>query len=145
MVDAKKLTAETLITAPRRSPIIPSYNGKFDLYRVLKYVIVGDTVSETRLMTLESGSSRQVSTNDDHVIDFTWIPSSSSDIMLLKSGEKGCTHVGEIIHGRNLYTHELLNTVLCKAGVGSISMCDAKKLDYTQRRNVIRRLIKDKA
>lgn len=94
MVRAEQLTAETLVSAPKRSPLIPSFDGEFGLYSVSTYCIGGETLNEIRLMDIKSGASRQIAADGDDIIDFAWIPNTSDgDILFLKKGEKGRTRV----------------------------------------------------
>lgn len=91
MVTTQKLTAEVLIEAPRRGPAVPNYNGKFVLYNVSTHKIGGKTVKEVRVLNLLKGTSARL-TDDDKVHNANWIPG-TSDIIFLKSGEKGSTTV----------------------------------------------------
>lgn len=94
MVRTEKLTAEALVSAPKRSPLVPNFNGEFGLYSVSTHCVGGDTLQEIRLMKLDSGRSRQIAADGDKVIDFAWIPNTSDgDILFLKRGDKGRTQV----------------------------------------------------
>jgi hypothetical protein len=91
MVTVQKLTAEVLIESPRRGPAVPNYNGKFVLYTVSTHKIGGKTVKEVRVLNLLKGTSARL-TDDDKVHNTNWIPG-TSDIIFLRSGEKGKTTV----------------------------------------------------
>ncbi|KAG8405902.1 hypothetical protein J3459_020088 [Metarhizium acridum] len=89
MVRVQKLTAETLLGAPRRSAAIPNHDGMLALYTISTHKFGDKTVKQVRVMDLQSRQSSQIS-DDDKVHDAVWVPG-TNDILLLKSGDKGRT------------------------------------------------------
>lgn len=89
MVQVHKLTAETLLGAPRRSAATPNHNGQLALYNVSTHRFGDKTVKEVRVMDLKTRQSFQIS-DDDKVHDAVWIPGTDY-ILYLKSGDKGRT------------------------------------------------------
>ena len=96
MAQTQKLTAEALLSVPRRSPGIPNYNGRLALYTVSTHIFGDKSVKEVRVMDLEKQTSVQIS-DDEKVHDALWIPG-TSDVAYLKSGVKGKTEL-RVTHG----------------------------------------------
>ncbi|KAK0374542.1 prolyl oligopeptidase [Colletotrichum limetticola] len=90
---AKEFTPEVLLSAPRRGAAVPSPDGKLILYTQSTHSFDDNkTLKEVRLMHVESGASDQL-TDDDKVHDALWLPGIASDIVYLKSGDKGTTQI----------------------------------------------------
>ncbi|GJN69705.1 hypothetical protein PLICBS_003755 [Purpureocillium lilacinum] len=92
MVQVQKLTAETLLGAPRRGVAVPNHNGTLALYTLSTHNFDdGKTRKEVRVADLTSDGvpSRQLS-DDDKVHDAVWIPG-TNNVVYLKSGDKGAT------------------------------------------------------
>ncbi|KAH0443844.1 oligopeptidase family protein [Colletotrichum camelliae] len=90
---AKQFTPEVLLSAPRRGPAVPSPDGSLILYTQSAHSFDDNkTLKEVRLMAVESGASEQLA-DDDRVHDAQWIPGTSTDIIYLKSGDKGTTQI----------------------------------------------------
>ncbi|KID92040.1 prolyl oligopeptidase [Metarhizium guizhouense ARSEF 977] len=89
MVRVQKLTAETLIGAPRRSAAIPNHDGRLALYTISTHKFGDKTVKQVRVMDLQTRQSSQIS-DDDKVHDAVWVPG-TNDILFLKSGDKDRT------------------------------------------------------
>ena len=99
MIQTQKLTAEAVLSAPRRSPGVPNYNGKLALYTVATHTFGDKPVREVRVMDLEKQTSVQISDNEK-VHDALWIPG-TSDVAYLKSGVKGKTEL-QVMHGEDV-------------------------------------------
>lgn len=91
MVAHRRLTAESLIEVPKRSPVVPNYDGEYGLYTVSTHEIGTGTTKEVRVIQFASGQSVQL-TDDASVHDARWIPH-TNDILYLKSAEHGRTEV----------------------------------------------------
>lgn len=90
---AKEFTAEVLLSAPRRGPAVPSPDGTLILYTQSAHSFEAKkTLQEVRIMNIKSGASEQL-TDDDKVHDALWVPGTASDIIYLKSGDKGTTQI----------------------------------------------------
>lgn len=89
---SQKLTAETLLAAPRSSPPVPNDDGTLGVYAVSTHTIGGETAREVRVMDLGGDSSLQLSA-DDKVHDVNWIPGSPEEVIYLRSEEKKGTQV----------------------------------------------------
>jgi hypothetical protein len=90
-IDAQKLTAETLLSAPRLSPIAPSHDGKLGIYTTSTHIFGQGTTKEVHVINIHTGISHVLST-DDKIHDIDWIPGSSADeVLYLRSEEKGKT------------------------------------------------------
>lgn len=92
MVQIQKLTAETLLSAPRLSPVVPNHDGTLGLYTVSTHTFGDKTAKEVQVLDIGTGLSRQLS-DDDKVNDVCWIPGSTNEVLYLKSEEKGKTKV----------------------------------------------------
>jgi hypothetical protein len=92
MVRIQKLTAEALLSDPRRSPAVPSRDGTHALYTVSKHILGDKTTQELRVLNLQTGGSLQIS-NDSGVHDAMWIPNTELDVIYLQSVDKGRTQV----------------------------------------------------
>lgn len=88
----QKLTAETLLSAPRRSPAVPNRNGTLALFTVSTHMFGKGTANEVRVMDIKTGSSQQLST-DEKVHDALWIPGTDDQVIYLRSGDGGNTQV----------------------------------------------------
>lgn len=86
-----QLTAEALLSAPRRSACVPNHDGKLGLYTVSEYTFGDKGTTKLRVINLETEASVQV-TDDDSVHGARWIPG-TSDIAYMKSGDKGKTEL----------------------------------------------------
>ncbi|KAF9874649.1 oligopeptidase family protein [Colletotrichum karsti] len=90
---AKDFTPDVLLSAPRRGSAVPSPDGTLILYTQSTHSFEDNkTVKEVRLMDIESGASDQL-TDDDKVHDAQWLPGTKTDVIYLKSGEKGTTQI----------------------------------------------------
>lgn len=85
-VEATKLTAETLLAAPRRGAALPNGNGKLALYSLSTHKFGDKTLKEVRVTDVETASSWQISDNEK-VHDANWIPGGKDDIIYLRSSE----------------------------------------------------------
>ncbi|KAH0497248.1 hypothetical protein TgHK011_004568 [Trichoderma gracile] len=92
MVRVQKLTAEVLLSDPRRGPAVPNRDGTHALYTVSTHILGGKTNQEFRIYHIESGKSTKLS-SDVGVHDALWIPSTKLDIIYLQSAEHGRTQV----------------------------------------------------
>ncbi|ETS03514.1 alpha/beta-hydrolase [Trichoderma reesei RUT C-30] len=92
MVRVQQLTAEVLLSDPRRGPAVPNRDGTHALYTVSAHVLGGKTRQEVRILNIETGKSTQLS-SDPLVHDALWIPSAKLDIIYLRSAETGRTQV----------------------------------------------------
>lgn len=92
MVRVQKLTAEALLSDPRRSPAVPNRNGTHALYTVSTHILGDKTTHELRVFNLQTGNSKQIS-NDAGVHDAMWIPTTELDVIYLRSVDKGRTQV----------------------------------------------------
>ncbi|ATY62913.1 oligopeptidase family [Cordyceps militaris] len=91
MVVHHRLTAESLIETPKRSPVVPNYDGEYGLYTVSTHRIGCGTTKEVRVMHFEDNQSVQL-TDNANVHDARWIPH-TNDVLYLKSTENGRTEV----------------------------------------------------
>lgn len=90
---AKELTPEVLLSAPRRTPAIPSPDGSLALYLQSTHSFEDtETFKEVRIMNLESGASEQL-IDAEHVREAQWLPGTPSHVVYLKSGDEGATQV----------------------------------------------------
>ncbi|GFP53081.1 dipeptidyl-peptidase 5 [Trichoderma asperellum] len=92
MVRVQKLTAEALLSDPRRSPAVPNRDGTHALYTVSTHILGDKTTHELRVFNLQTGNSKQIS-NDAGVHDAMWIPTTELDVIYLRSVDKGRTQV----------------------------------------------------
>ncbi|UKZ60698.1 uncharacterized protein TrAtP1_001968 [Trichoderma atroviride] len=92
MVRVQKLTAEALLSDPRRSPAVPSRDGTHALYTVSTHILGDKTTQELRVVNLQTGNSKQIS-NDSGVHDAMWIPTTELHVIYLRSVEQGRTQV----------------------------------------------------
>ncbi|KAL7919544.1 Alpha/Beta hydrolase protein [Trichoderma austrokoningii] len=97
MVRVQQLTAEALLSDPRRSPAVPSRDGTHALYTVSTHILGDKTTQELRVLDLETGNSKQIS-NDAGVHDARWIPTTELHVVYLLSVDKGRTRV-MVAHG----------------------------------------------
>lgn len=92
----KRLTAETLLAAPRRGDAVPNARGCLALHTLSTHKFGDGTRKEVRIMNLKTGHSSQFS-DDENVHDATWIPGTTGeDVVYLRSGgddRKGRTEV----------------------------------------------------
>lgn len=91
MVVNHRLTAESLVELPKRSPVVPNHNGEYGLYTVSTHKIGAGTTKEVRVMRFADNQSVQL-TDDPSVHDARWIPR-TNDVIYLRSTELGCTEV----------------------------------------------------
>lgn len=91
MVVHRKLTAESLVEVPKRSPVVPNHSGEYGLYNVSTHRIGEGTTKEVRVMHFATGQSHQIS-DDAAVHDACWIPG-SNDVIYLRSTDDGRTQV----------------------------------------------------
>ncbi|TQW01202.1 oligopeptidase family protein [Cordyceps javanica] len=91
MVVNRRLTAESLIEIPKRSPVVPNYDGEYGLYTVSTHKIGSGTTKEVRVMHFADNQSVPL-TDDANVHDARWIPH-SNDILYLRSKDDGRTEV----------------------------------------------------
>lgn len=92
MVRVQKLTAEALLSDPRRSPAVPSRDGTHALYTVSTHILGDKTTQELRVLNLQTGNSQQIS-KDSRVHDALWIPTTELHVIYLRSVEQGRTQV----------------------------------------------------
>ncbi|RDW75809.1 hypothetical protein BP5796_06630 [Coleophoma crateriformis] len=86
-----KLTPELLITAPRRSPAVPSPDGKYALYTVSTYSLESHTeCKEVRIVDLGTDTTTLFSDNDA-ILAPQWL--SSDKLLWLKKAEGGKTEI----------------------------------------------------
>ncbi|KAH9888156.1 prolyl oligopeptidase [Xylariomycetidae sp. FL2044] len=86
----EKFTPEALVSAPRRGPAAPNYDGTRALYTESTHHIGGETSKEIRVMDLATGNSRLLF-DDPKAFDATWLGDQSNTLILLKSGDGGST------------------------------------------------------
>jgi hypothetical protein len=92
MLVAEKFTPEVMLSAPRRSPAVPNYDGTLALYTVSTYSFADNKAkNEARVMSIESGSSNLL-TGEEKIHDINWVPG-TNDVIYFKSGEKGLTSI----------------------------------------------------
>jgi len=89
---SEKFTPEVMLSAPRRSVAVPNCDGTLALYNVSHHVFGDKTIKEMKVMDLETGQSRIVA-EDEKVTEALWIPTETSEVVYLKTGEKGRTLV----------------------------------------------------
>ncbi|EFQ34722.1 prolyl oligopeptidase [Colletotrichum graminicola] len=90
---AKEFTPEVLLSAPRRGAAVPSPDGTLILYTQSSHSFDDKkTLKEVRVMDVETGASEQL-TADDKVHDALWVPGTATDVVYLKSGDKGTTQI----------------------------------------------------
>ncbi|KAK1972380.1 prolyl oligopeptidase [Colletotrichum sublineola] len=90
---AKEFTPKVLLSAPRRGAAIPSPDGTLILYTQSTHSFNDKkTLKEVRVMDVETGASEQL-TGDDKVHDALWVPGTATDVVYLKSGDKGTTQI----------------------------------------------------
>ncbi|KAL0930556.1 oligopeptidase family protein [Colletotrichum truncatum] len=90
---AKEFTPEVLLSAPRRGDAVPSPDGSLILYTQSTYSFEdGKTLKEVRVMDIKTGASEQL-TDDDKVHDAQWLPRTNTNVIYLKSGDKGTTQI----------------------------------------------------
>lgn len=92
MVQVQKLTAEVLLSDPRRGPAVPNGGGTHALYTVSAHILGEKTTHEFRVLNIQTGNSTQLS-NDSRVHDTMWIPTTRLDVVYLRSMDKGRTQV----------------------------------------------------
>ncbi|PQK15492.1 hypothetical protein BB8028_0005g10050 [Beauveria bassiana] len=91
MVVNRRLTAESLSECPKRSPVVPNYNGEYGLYTVSTHKIGSGTTKKVCVMQFADNQSVQL-TDDANVHDACWIPL-TNDVLYLRSTEHGSTEV----------------------------------------------------
>ncbi|KAM0255618.1 hypothetical protein ACHAQJ_005543 [Trichoderma viride] len=92
MVRVQKLTAEALLSDPRRGPAVPNKDGTHALYTVTTHILGDKTTHELRVLDIQTGNSKQIS-NDSRVHDAMWIPTTELHVIYLRSADKGQTQV----------------------------------------------------
>lgn len=92
MLVPAKLTSKVLLGTPSRSPAVPNQDGNLALYTTSTHTFGKGTVSELRVMMLETGSSHLVS-GSDSVHDANWLGDGTNVILFLEDGEAGITHL----------------------------------------------------
>lgn len=92
MVRVQKLTAEVLLSDPRRGPAVPNREGTHALYTVSTHILGGKAKQELRILNIETGKSTQLS-SDPRVHNALWVPSTKLDVIYLQSAENGRTQV----------------------------------------------------
>lgn len=92
MVQFQKLTPETLLSSPRRGAAVPNRNGSLALYTVKTHTFGDKMSNELSVMNIATGESVQLS-GEEKVHDANWLPGTDSEVIYLKSGEKGKTTV----------------------------------------------------
>ncbi|KAL7947812.1 Alpha/Beta hydrolase protein [Trichoderma barbatum] len=92
MVRVQKLTADVLLSDPRRGPAVPNRDGTHALYTVSAHILGDKTTHEFRVLDIKTGNSTQLS-NDSRVHDAVWIPTTQLDVLYLRSADKGRTQV----------------------------------------------------
>jgi hypothetical protein len=103
-VRSKKLTAEVLLSAPRRSAAIPNPAGTLALFTVSTYSFEShEKTSEIRVLDIATGNSKLLS-SDSKAREPIWLL--ENDLVLwLKGGEKGTTDlvIGDAANPENTY------------------------------------------
>ncbi|TDZ31316.1 Dipeptidyl-peptidase 5 [Colletotrichum spinosum] len=90
---AKTFTPELLLSAPRRGPAVPSPDGTLILFAQSAHDFeTNKTSQEVRVMDIETGASKQL-TDSENVSDAQWVPGSHSQVIYLKSDDKGTTQI----------------------------------------------------
>ncbi|KAL6871324.1 alpha/beta-hydrolase [Trichoderma novae-zelandiae] len=92
MVRVQKLTAEVLLSDPRRGPAVPNRDGTHALYTISTHTPSGKAKQEFRILDIQTGNSTELS-SDPRVHDARWIPSTRLDVLYLQSAENGRTQV----------------------------------------------------
>ncbi|KAH6607273.1 prolyl oligopeptidase [Trichoderma cornu-damae] len=92
MVRVQELTAEALLSEPRRGPAVPNRDGTHALYTVSTHILGDKMTHEIRVLDIQTGSSKLLS-NDARVHDAAWIPAAGLDVIYLVSADKGRTRV----------------------------------------------------
>ncbi|RYC65489.1 hypothetical protein CHU98_g708 [Xylaria longipes] len=85
----EKLTPEVLISAPRRGPAIPNYDGTLALYTESTY-IDGKNSKSFYLLDVATGVSSRI-VHGDQAYEPTWLGDGTNTIAYLKSGGMGIT------------------------------------------------------
>nr|ACF79105.1 unknown [Zea mays] len=123
MVAVQKLTAESMLAAPRRGPAVPNPKGTLALYTVSTHSFEeGKTVTEARVMDLSvsHGKSEQL-WEDDKITEALWIPGTDSQIVYLKDLEdQGFTQVKVADGGDVTKEHVLVKEI--KAPINSLKL-----------------------
>ncbi|KAK2605813.1 hypothetical protein QQS21_003767 [Conoideocrella luteorostrata] len=91
MVLLQKLTAQTLLEAPRRGNAVPNHNGVVALYTVSthKFEYPHETAKEIWMVEMKTGESLRI-LRDEVIQDAVWIPG-TTDVMFLRPGDGGRT------------------------------------------------------
>ncbi|KAK9421088.1 putative Dipeptidyl-peptidase V [Seiridium unicorne] len=91
VIMATKFTPEVLLSAPRRSSAVPNESGTLALYSVSTYSFESHSRSAAiNVLDIKTGNSTALYT-DQAYSEPTWV--SDSEFLLLKSGEKGNSHL----------------------------------------------------
>ncbi|KAI0486158.1 prolyl oligopeptidase [Xylaria cf. heliscus] len=86
-----KFTPEVLISAPRRGPAIPNYDGTLALYTESTH-IDGINRKAFYLLDVATGVSSRI-LHDDHAYEPTWLGDGTNTIIYLRSGGMGITFI----------------------------------------------------
>ncbi|KAI0555300.1 prolyl oligopeptidase [Xylaria curta] len=87
----EKFTPEVLISAPRRGPALPNYDGTFALYTESAY-INGSNRKVFYLLNIATGISSRI-LHDDYAYEPTWLGDGTNTIVYLRSGSMGVTFI----------------------------------------------------
>lgn len=91
MTKSQKLTAEAVLSAPRRGTCTPNHDGRLGLYTVSRHIFGDKTVTETRLLDFEAQTSTTI-IDDDQAYGARWMPG-TNDVAYLKSSSNGKTEL----------------------------------------------------
>ncbi|KAI1757347.1 prolyl oligopeptidase [Xylaria castorea] len=87
----EKFTPEVLISAPRRGPAVPNYDGTLALYTESTHI--GGKSSKTfNLLDIATGVSSRI-LHDDQAYEPTWLGDGTNTIVYLRSGGMGVTFI----------------------------------------------------
>ncbi|KAI0859511.1 prolyl oligopeptidase [Xylaria cubensis] len=87
----EKFTPEVLISAPRREPALPNYDGTLALYAESTY-IGGKNRKVFYLLDIATGVSSRI-LHDDYAYEPTWLGDGTNTIVYLRSGSMGVSFI----------------------------------------------------
>ncbi|KAM0810545.1 putative Prolyl oligopeptidase [Seiridium cardinale] len=98
MVVVPKLTPEVLISAPRRGPAVPNYDGTLAFLSQSTHEISGKTLREFLIMSIETGKTEQLIA-DEKARDVVWLGQGTNTVLYLSQGEGGYTWIRTVDAG----------------------------------------------
>lgn len=107
----QRLTAEALLSSPRRAIALPNPTGTHLLYTVSTHSFTtSSTFNELRVMDIRTGGTKQI-VADNKVHDAQWLPGPLGLIIYLREDDEGRTQVKIANTGDLPFAHRLVATL----------------------------------